>query len=215
MSTLAQPVSVLVVDDHPIVLEVLDAILRSVIPGVSLTTASSLEEALASARSLQKLDLVLLDLGLPGCSGISALTRFREAIPAVRVVVVSALESRRVALAALAAGAAGYIPKTLHSPLIAAALRLVAAGGTYVPLECIESGTTEVDPQTARAALTTRQRDVLRLIVKGFGNKEIARHLQIAQDTVKQHARAVYAALGVASRSQAARAAESRGIKLD
>jgi DNA-binding NarL/FixJ family response regulator len=206
---------VLVVDDHPIVVEVLDAILRSVFPGASLATAPSLEEALASARTLQKLDLVLLDLGLPGCSGISALTRFREAVPAVRVAVVSALESRRVALAALAAGAAGYIPKTLQPPLIAAALRLIAAGGTYVPPECIESGTTQLDPETARAALTARQRDVLRLIVKGLANKEIARHLRIAQDTVKQHARAVYAVLGVAGRSQAARAAQSRGIKLD
>jgi DNA-binding NarL/FixJ family response regulator len=213
---LAQPVNVLVVDDHPIVVEILNAILREVFPGVILGTAPGLEEALASARAGHKLDLVLLDLGLPGCSGISALTRFREAIPAVRVVVVSADESRHVVRAALEAGAAGYIPKTSQPPLIAAALRLIAAGGSYVPLECIDSGSaSDAALETRAIALTARQREVLRLIVRGFANKEIARHLRIAQDTVKQHARAVYAALGVAGRSHAARAAQSRGIKLD
>lgn len=216
MSTLAQPISVLVVDDHPIVVEILNAILREVFPGAILCMASGLEEALASARAAHKLDLVLLDLGLPGCSGISALTRFREAIPAARVVVVSAEESRHVVRAALEAGAAGYIPKTSQPPLLAAALRLIAAGGTYVPLECIDSGSaSDAALETRSIALTARQREVLRLIVRGLANKEIARHLRIAQDTVKQHARAVYAVLGVASRSQAARAAESRGIKLD
>lgn len=214
MSTLARPISVLVVDDHPMVVEVLNAIVRAVFPGALLDMATGLDEALAAARTAPEPDLVLLDLGLPGCSGISALVRLREAAPALRVVVVSAVESRRVVLAALAAGAAGYIPKTLQPPLIAAALRLVAAGGTYVPLECIEPET-QMEPERPQVALTARQRDVLRLIVKGFANKEIARHLRIAQDTVKQHARAVYAVLGVAGRAQAARAAESRGIKLD
>ena len=216
MIALAQPVNVLVVDDHPIVVEILNAILREVFPGVILGTAPGLEEALASARAVHKLDLVLLDLGLPGCSGISALTRFLEAIPAVRVVVVSADESRHIVRAALEAGAAGYIPKTSQPSLIAAALRLIVAGGSYVPLECIDCGSASDAALQARAfALTARQREVLRLIVRGFANKEIARHLRIAQDTVKQHARAVYAVLGVAGRSQAARAAESRGIKLD
>jgi DNA-binding NarL/FixJ family response regulator len=212
----AAPMRVLVIDDHPIVVEVLNAIVRGVFPEASLSAASGLDEGLAHARAAGALDLVLLDLGLPGCGGISALTRFREAVPAARVVVVSAVESRRIVLAALEAGAAGYIPKTSPPTLIAAALRLVAAGGTYVPLECIHSGiANDPAPETPRIALTARQREVLGLIVRGLANKEIARHLRIAQDTVKQHARAVYAALGVAGRSQAARAAESRGIKLD
>ena len=211
--------SVLVVDDHPIVVEVLNAIVRGVFPEAKLSTASSLEEGVAAARAAENLGLVLLDLGLPGCAGISALAGFRAAVPAARVVVVSAVESPRLVLAAFEAGAAGYIPKTSQPPLIAAALRLVAAGGTYVPLECIASAvaavTDEAAPGASRTALTARQREVLRLIVRGHANKEIARQLRIAQDTVKQHARAVYAALGVASRSQAARAAQSRGIKLD
>jgi DNA-binding NarL/FixJ family response regulator len=211
--------SVLVVDDHPIVVEVLNAIVRGVFPEAKLTAASGLDEGLAAARAAENLGLVLLDLGLPGCEGISALAGFRAGVPSARVVVVSAVESPRMVLAALEAGAAGYIPKTSQPPLIAAALRLVAAGGTYVPLECIASPVPalagEAAPGVSRTALTARQREVLRLIVRGFANKEIARQLRIAQDTVKQHARAVYAALGVASRSQAARAAQSRGIDLD
>ena len=210
--------SVLVVDDHPIVVEVLNAIVRGVFPEANLSTASGLDEGLAAARAAENLGLVLLDLGLPGCAGISALAGFRAALPAARVVVVSAVESPRMVLAALEAGAAGYIPKTSQPPLIAAALRLIAAGGTYVPLECIASPAPlagEAASGASRTALTARQREVLRLIVRGFANKEIARQLRIAQDTVKQHARAVYAALGVASRSQAAREAQSRGIDLD
>jgi DNA-binding NarL/FixJ family response regulator len=208
--------SILIVDDHPLVLEIVGAVARKVFPEARIRTAESCEEALEAARSDEAPDLVLLDLGLPGCHGIHALERFREAQPVVRVVVVSSNEEREVVLAALEAGAAGYIPKTSKPDVFQAALRLVAAGGIYVPPQALSAEVPAAAVYERRPAeLTERQRDVLRLIAKGLGNKEIARHLRIAKDTVKQHAKAVYAALGVASRQQAARAAESRGIKLD
>jgi DNA-binding NarL/FixJ family response regulator len=144
---------------------------------------------------------------VPGCSGMDALTAFRQAFPQARVVVVSANEDRASVVGALEAGAAGYVPKTHAPPLVAAALRVVAEGGTYVPPQALQEG--------ERQALTARQLDVLRLMARGLGNREIAQQLRIAKDTVKQHAKALYAALGVASREQAGPAAQRRGIKLD
>ena len=207
--------NVLIVDDHPLLLRGLDAIARSVFPEARVRTAASCEEALEIARSADAPDLVLLDLSLPGCAGIMALERFRQAQPAMRVVVVSSSEERELVLAALEEGAAGYIPNTSKPEIFIAALRLVAAGGVYVPPQALRAEVPAAVVYQRKAELTERQRDVLRLIAKGMGNKEIARHLRIAKDTVKQHAKAVYAALGVAGRAQAARAAEARGIKFD
>jgi DNA-binding NarL/FixJ family response regulator len=203
---------VLIVDDHPVLHEVLGAIARSVLPDASVSCARTLEEACERARELAPRDLVLLDLGLPGCVGLSALGAFRTRFPALRTIVVSATEDRTTVLCSLELGAVGYVPKTHDAALIAAALRLVSEGGIYVPPQAIESAAGEAG---TRAPLTGRQLDVLRLIARGLANKEIAQELHIAKETVKQHAKAVYSALGVATRIQAARAAERRGIKLD
>jgi DNA-binding NarL/FixJ family response regulator len=200
---------ILLVDDHPMVLEVMGAIARSVFKDGDVRLARNLGDALALGHEAGGADLVLLDLGLPGCSGIEALVAFHKAFPLTRVLVVSATEDRDSVMQALEAGAVGYVPKTHAPPLIAAALRVVAEGGTYVPPQALR----EVESATRR--LTERQLAVLRLIVKGLGNREIAQRLRIAKDTVKQHAKAVFAVLGVASRSEAALAAARRGIKLD
>src|SRR5438105_6838371 len=124
---------VLLVDDHPTVLETLGALMRHAFGDVHLRTASSLPEALQQARAAERLDLVLLDLGLPGCSGIDSLLRFRTEFPSIRVLVVSAEDHPQRVTAALEAGAAGYVPKRFPPPAIAAAIRLVADGGTYIP----------------------------------------------------------------------------------
>lgn len=208
--------NILIVDDHPLLLQGLGAVARSVFPEARVRAAASCEEALEIAHSADAPDLVLLDLSLPGCAGIMALERFRQAQPAMRVVVVSSSEERELVLAALEEGAAGYIPNTSKPEIFVAALRLVAAGGIYVPPQALRAEVPAAVVYERRpAALTERQREVLQLMAKGMGNKEIARQLRIAKDTVKQHAKAVYAALGVAGRAQAARVAESRGIKFD
>jgi len=205
---------VLVVDDHPIVLEVMSAIVRSIFTQAHVYLAVSLASAIELAQITQGIELVLLDLGLPDAIGIEVLTRFLAACPLIPVVVVSSTEDRDVVLAALQAGARGYVPKTSKQDVIVAALRLVAAGGVYVPAQAIAQESPPSEPLLARD-LTGRQMDVLRLLAKGLANKQIAKQLRIAHDTVRNHARALYAALGVQSRSEAARAAKQRGINLD
>ena len=197
---------VLVVDDHPLVALIMLEQARAAFPGAQVASAGSVAEAIAS----EGVDLVMLDLGLPGCAGIEALTRMRAAHPAARIVVVSATDERAVILAALDAGASGYIPKTSAPGVVTAALRLVAEGGVYLPPEVLEG-----ERAAASIRLSVQELDVLHLIVRGLANKEIAQNLRISKDTVKQHAKAVFAALRVKSRSQAGRAAERRGIKLD
>jgi DNA-binding NarL/FixJ family response regulator len=126
-------VRVLLVDDHPIIQQVLGAVARKVFSGAQIDIANDLEQAIERAGDGDAPDLVLLDLGLPGYAGIEALTAFRRAHPEPRVVVVSANEDRVSMVGAIEAGAAGYVPKTHTPPLIAVALRVVAEGGTYVP----------------------------------------------------------------------------------
>ena len=104
---------VLIIDGHPLVHEVLGGLVRGVFGNVTLRTARDLEGAAAVIRDTRKLDLALLDLALPGCIGIEALTQFRGLSPAVPVLVVSADDSRGTIMAALRAGAIGYLPKTL------------------------------------------------------------------------------------------------------
>jgi len=198
---------VLVVDDHPLVALIMVEQARAAFPGAQVGTAGSVAEAVERGDGV---DIVMLDLGLPGCTGIEALTRMRAAHPEARVIVVSAIEERPVILAALEAGAAGYIPKTSRPGVVTAALRLIAEGGVYVPAQALKHERAD-EP----IGLTGRQMEVLRLLARGLGNNEIAQSLRIAKDTVKQHAKAVYAALGVNGRAQAGRAAQQRGIKLE
>jgi DNA-binding NarL/FixJ family response regulator len=207
--------NILIVDDHPMVQEVLHAVASEVFDRPSIRTAKSIAEAIEKARGSGAPDLVLLDLGLPDCEGIDALKRFRRAHSQPRVVVFSEADDPACMLAAMQAGAAGFLMKTLTRPLISAALRLVAAGGIYLPPQAIAERRIITPARRRKRDLTDRQLDVLRLIVKGFRNKQIAERLKIAEDTVKQHARAAYGVLGVSSRTQAMSAAARRGIRAD
>ncbi len=199
--------NVLIVDDHPMMLEYLSGAAGRAFDGAKVRTAGTIEDALATARDW-KPDLALLDLGLPGCGGIESLLRFRQAHPSVRAIVISAEEELSFIRGALAAGAQGYIPKTANPRTVVHALRLVVEGGTYVPPQAI-GGDHGLAPETA---LTERQREVLRLLLRGKGVAQIARELGIAEATAKHHTHAVYAAFGVSSRADLIVTANRRGL---
>jgi len=149
---------------------------------------------------------VLLDLAMPGCTGLEALIRFRELIPGARLVVVSSSEDPAIIRRAIRLGAAGYIPKTSSPRTLVGALELVEAGGTYVPPEAIADAR-----DSPMDALTERQREVYACLMKGHAPAQIARELGISLATAKHHVRAVYSAFGVSSRAELILAVARRG----
>jgi DNA-binding NarL/FixJ family response regulator len=201
----------LLVDDHPMIHETLSAVVRSIVPQARIHTESDLAGALSRARELQDLQLLLLDLGLPGCTGIDALVRIRKALPRVRVAIISASDDPESVRAALDAGAVGYVPKTSAPKVVAEALRVMLDGGVYVPPEGADAPRRIAS--MADLGLTGRQADVLRLVAKGLPNSEIARRLAISENTVKQHAHSAYRLLGVSSRTEAMVVLARLGIK--
>jgi DNA-binding NarL/FixJ family response regulator len=211
---------VLVIDDHPLIQEAVGSLLRRLDEAPDVEVASDCERGLELAARGVEPDVVLLDLTLPGLSGIAAVKAWRTRFPGVPVIVLSAVADQQTVLAALGAGAAGFIPKSSANEVMLGAVRLVLAGGKYVPSEAlVRSGHAEMAPKAQRSAatlnslgLTGRQVDVLRLIASGASNKVICRELGLAERTVKAHITAVLRALGVSSRTQAAIAATKLGV---
>jgi DNA-binding NarL/FixJ family response regulator len=211
---------VLLVDDHPLIQEAVGNVLRRLDSQVEVDLASDCESGLRMAANGVEPDLLLLDLNLPGLSGIAALKTWRTRFPAVPVIVLSATSDQQTVLAALGAGASGFIPKSSSNEVMLAAVRLVHEGGKYVPPEVL-SPTGRIESaqlarrdalSTERLGLTARQLDVLRLIAGGAPNKVICRQLGLAERTVKTHITAILRALNVTSRTQAAIAAAKLGI---
>jgi DNA-binding NarL/FixJ family response regulator len=201
--------NVLIVDDHPMMLEYLSGAVGKALPDAVVRTAGDLQTALERAREIEP-QMVLVDLGLPGCGGIDSVMQFRTAFPNVPTVVVSANDDYLSVRGALAVGAAGFIPKSSSPTVVVSALRLIAAGGRYIPPEALEPGPDQhvvLDPE---ASLTDRQRDVLARMLNGRSNAQIAKELDISEGTAKQHAHAVYAAFGVSSRADLILAASGR-----
>lgn len=200
---------VLLVDDDPAMLDGLGALVRRAFSAARVTVACTLQEGMKAARAAADLDLVLLDLGLPGCLGTEALRRFRSDLPALRVVIVAAAEDRACVMAALDAGAAGYLPKSAPLITMLAALRRVAQGGTYIPPQAF------ADETCSPLGLAAREKNVLRLLAQGRCDKDIAYALDIAEDRARQHVHDVLRALGASTRSEAVVIAARRGIRLD
>lgn len=210
---------VLLVDDHPLIHEVMSAVLERALSPVSIVSSRNLSDALSPSNA--SADLVLLDLGLPGYSGIEALSTFRRAFPKLCVVVLSAKEDSATIHATIRSGARGYLPKTTPTQTMVSALRFIVSGGTYIPQEALQADPDSEPPEPAtppapiETKLTDRQYDVLRQIVRGLPNRQIARVLNISENTVKHHARAIFHTLGVSNRLGALIAASRIGIKGD
>jgi DNA-binding NarL/FixJ family response regulator len=224
VSTELERMKFLVIDDHPIVADALRQALLTLERTAEVVCVGDLAAALAAAGEVQ-FDLALLDLALPDCAGPEGLARLREARPELPVVVVSATSDPETILEALDLGAMGFIPKTSTRDVLLNAVRLVASGGIYVPVEALRArdGKAPSAPSVAAGAagtvadlgLTSRQRDVLVLLLKGLPNKLIARKLELAENTVKVHVRAVLQALDVSTRTQALIAATRLGLRLE
>ncbi len=212
----------LVVDDHPLIQEAVSDVLRRLEPQAAIDVAGDCERGLSLSGQGPEPDLVLLDLYLPGVSGIPALKLWRTRYPGIPVVVLSAAADRQTVLAAIGAGAAGFIPKSCSNEVMLNALRLVLAGEKYLPPQILSrsGGDEGALPRARRTSglsietlgLSARQAEVLKLIARGASNKVICRELGLAERTVKAHVTAVFRALKVTSRTQAAIEALKLGL---
>jgi len=199
-------IRVLVADDHELFRSGLRQLLVDALDAAEVREAETFDQALELLTNEGAGDLILVDLRMPGMSGAEALAALRDGFPEAKVAVVSAWEERAEIIAALSAGVHGYIPKSLPSAEIAAAIRSILDGRIFVPPALGRRETGAPAPAGASGngeKLTIRQREVLKELLKGQASKEIARTLDIAEGTVKIHLAAIYRALGVRTRAEA------------
>ena len=226
----AEPARIILIDDHPFILDALKLTIKVSWPGAEVRCAESLEEACTVMDGGWTPRLAMLDLGLPGYAELEALHAFRSRAPEVPVVVFSGLESREHTLMAIDSGAMGFIPKKLGRSEVIAALQTVMRGELFVPRMLFQGesaparapepagaglSVSAVDPLAVRIGdLTDRQREVMGLMLQGLANKVIARRLEITEGTVKNHISHVLEAMGVSNRVQAVLAASAAGLKV-
>ncbi len=205
----------LVVDDHELFRIALSSILTSHLGYASILEAGNVEDAMQALNGNPDIDLVTMDLRLPGFEDFGVIGVIRDAYPGLTLVAVSGSASWNDAIECVRAGARGFVPKALSADEIASALRRVVAGEVFVPAPDKAKSTMFADeaPKKAseagtgqhKANLTARQSEVYELLREGLSNKQIARRLGLSENTVKVHVFAVCRLLGVNDRRDAAR----------
>ena len=215
---------ILIVDDHVLIREALGGVLRMLKGDAAIVEAADSRQAMQRIAENPDLELVLLDLHLPGRSGFDVLAELRERHPAMSVVVLSVSNERDDIARALDLGALGFIPKSAPREVMLSALKLNFSGGIYVPPEILgrpeaasaPAPTTPAGPgrppSAAELGLTARQMQVLALMMQGKSNKAICRALDLAEPTVKNHVTAILKALKVTNRTEAVIAAAALGL---
>lgn len=199
--------TILIADDHPLFRDALRRIAAEIFADHVVVEVDSCDKALESLAD-ESIELIFLDLNMPGMDGFNGLVSLRNAAPAVPIIVVSASEDMTTVQEAITYGAAGFMPKSLAKDEMVAAVRCVLDGGIYTP--AVASGHRDRQMNAADAKLlesisqlTHQQRIVLQMLVSGRPNKQIAYELSIVESTVKAHVSAILRKLKVHSRTQA------------
>lgn len=212
---------ILLVDDHTLFREALLHVLKQLDNNVLVREAANCSEARQILQLQRNLDLVLLDIDLPGEDGLTALPGLREQAPTLPIVVLSGSENAQHVQCALDRGAVGYIPKSCSGHEMVNALQLVLQGELFIPPRFLGklsdvNAETEINPPAMDShglhGLTARQIEVLGLMAQGLPNKLIARKLNLAEGTVKLHVAAILRALNALNRTQAVTAAARIGL---
>jgi DNA-binding NarL/FixJ family response regulator len=199
-----------IADDHPLFRGALRAAIIGAFEGAEFTEAGDIDSLVAELEREPEMDLILLDLAMPGVRGYSGLLLLRAQYPGIPVIVVSAHEEAGVVRRCMGFGASGFIPKTTDVEHMREAIRVVLGGGVWTPPDLNIEATAE-DENSALvqrlATLTPQQVRVLMMLSDGLLNKQIAYELNVSEATVKAHVSAILQKLGVDSRTQAVIAA--------
>jgi DNA-binding NarL/FixJ family response regulator len=204
----------LVVDDHEVVRRGLRQVLEEALPGASFGEAATSQEALG-AIAAKAWDLVLLDVNIPGRSGLEVLEDAKRLRPQMPVLVVSAYPEEEFAIRCIRLGAAGYLTKNTASAELVAAVRKVLAGGKYVTARLAERLMDVLGGQVAAAphdALSSRELQVLRLVASGRTGKEIAAELHLSEKTIATYRARIGEKLGLSSVAELTRYAVQHGL---
>ncbi len=205
-------IRVLVVDDHPVVREGIVTVLSEDSELEVVASSGTAQEAIKAAAATHP-HVVLLDLELPDAPGVQVISKLHQQCPGSRVLVFTAYETEERVLAAVRAGAAGYLVKGAPADELARAIKVIAGGGSYLEPNAARQVLAEVTAERRyRGLLSTREREVLTLIAAGQSNKQIARDLFITERTVKFHVGSILHKLGAANRAQAVALATERGL---
>jgi DNA-binding NarL/FixJ family response regulator len=209
MSTAAST-HLIIADDHPLFRDALRLAVASVVSGAKIGEAGSFEDLTAMLEREADVDLVLLDLKMPGISGFSGLIYLRAQYPAIPVVVVSASDDVETIRRSLDFGASGFVPKRFGVEKLGEAILRVLDGDVWIPPDIDLSAA--ADPQMTKlrdrlVTLTPQQVRVLMMLSEGLLNKQIAYELGVSEATIKAHVSAILQKLGVESRTQAVIAA--------
>ena len=201
---------ILIADDHDLLRDSLVAFM-STEDNIETDTAANLDEACALIDGHFTYDLVLLDYNMPGMNGLEGLETASSKNGVHRVALMSGEANRDVAEQALELGAIGFIPKTLPAKSLVNAIKFMAMGEKYVPLDFM---TAEPEPNNhpMLKKLTERETQVLQGLTEGKSNKEIARDLDLSEPTIKLHVKTLYRKIDVANRTQAAMVARDEGL---
>ena len=202
--------TIIIADDHPLFRGALKAAVSGIFNDLKVIETGTLEETTAALNTEPDVDLVLLDLKMPGVSGFSGLTFLRSQHPSVPVIVVSGIEEATTIRTCMEFGASGYIPKTTAIEMMNTAIRTVLDGGQWTPPTIglgVAADKETVDLVRRLASLTPQQMRVLSMLSEGLLNKQIAYELSVSEATVKAHVSAILMKLGVESRTQAVIAA--------
>ncbi len=200
-------IRIMIVEDHAVVRQGLAALLGTV-PGFSVIAQAGDGLQAVDLFSRHQPDITLMDLRLPQMNGVDAIVKIRAAFPQARIIVLTTFDGDEDIYRALQAGARGYLLKGMTGEELMDAIRSVHGGRTRIPAPVAE----RLAERMGAPALTSRETEVLRLIVGGNSNKEIAAALFISEATVKTHINSLLSKLGVTDRTQAATTALQRGI---
>ena len=204
--TATESIHIVIADDHPLMRGALRQALSSTLSGAIVREAEDLPSLGKALATGEPVDLILLDLAMPGVSGFSGLLYLRSQHPEVPVVVVSATEDRNVMRRCIEVGAAGFIPKSTEVDEMRAAVRMILAGEIWTPADldlAMPADAAVADMMRRLSSLTPQQLRVLMMLSQGLLNKQIAYELKVSEATVKAHVSAILQKLGVDSRTQA------------